>query len=226
MPILCWAIEPRFSGHHHAQCLCLGQKRLYMTDHINAISRTFKYYASSLGLLMLTAAIKLFNYLFGLEQETMRIFGLVVYVEYLSAMIGVLYLLFIATLALQLRQLRELVDRSMGQTTEDRMEIKQLFLCHPWLASPFHGVGAGRSLFWGMIAVGLLVVAWVTFVHLGGWLETSRPVAFRAIGLLNLIVLLLVAPMLRMMARTVEKIRAQIHPLHVDVRQIGETQLM
>ncbi len=181
-----------------------------MTEELKSVRKTFNLYATTLGILILAVVIGRFNARFGLVQEKMKIFDLVVYPEYVSAIIGILFGLFVVILYLQIRLLKIGLQKYVHAEHKECHHVATTVLYFPWVASPFHASKVGWVLFWCGIGSGCLVVLWVVVAHVLELIETSSPKVFQAIGYFDFVILAMALFVLWSVKNNVREIRQMV----------------
>jgi len=158
-------------------------------DGVKGLKKTFNLYAMTLGVFGLGLVIRWLNKEFNLKQEEMKIFDFVVYPEYISAIIGLLFCLFVVVLFFQIRLVFSgLKAARLGQSALET-EIPESLQHFPWIACPLHESKLGPILFGLLLAVGCIILAVVSISHINGE-ATSNPTAFKAIGYVDLAILI------------------------------------
>ena len=188
-----------------------------MVEGLGGIKKTVSLYVSTFGVLVLGLVASWFNREFDLPQEDMKIFGLIVHLEYVSAIVGILMSVFAGVVAVQIRLFRQSLesyaDRDPGECRRIAMDV----LYFPWVASPFHESKVSLVLFWVAMGSGCLLLLWITFVHITGAIETASPAAFRAIGFFSLFILVFVlVVLLRWVRKDVRDVRRMIAVMKVS----------
>jgi hypothetical protein len=181
-----------------------------MTEGLKEIRKTFNLYAATLGILVLSIIIGRFNTRFGLVQENMKIFGFIVYPEDVSAIIGILFGVFVIILSLQIRLFKIGLKPYMHFKPDECYRMAMDILYFPWVASPFHASKISLSLFWCGIVSGCLVVLWIGVAHVLELVNTSMPKAFRVIGYFDFLVLAAALLLLWSTKNNIDEIRGMI----------------
>ncbi len=169
-------------------------------DGVKGLKKTFNLYAMTLGVLGLGRVIEWLNDVFSRKQIQMKIFDFVVHPEYVSAIIGLLWGLFLVVLFLQVRHVSSGLKAAwLGQSTL-KSEIIESLHHFPWIACPYHMSKLGLVLFWSLLGVGCMIVAIGSIGHISGTLESlwrinildieSNLQAFKKIGYVNVAILM------------------------------------
>ncbi len=161
-----------------------------MLEDLKEIQKTFNLYSLTLGFLFLGIFMWLFNRQFGLEQSSIKLFDQVLYPEYASALIGLLFALFTIVLYSKYHFLQLKLNTYEHEDRAIKKSIAQELLFYPWLASPLHISKRSTVLFWSMVLLGFLMVGWVSLYHLASSIETKNPFIFRLIGWVDSVIAL------------------------------------
>jgi len=178
-------------------------------EGLSAVKKTFNTYLVVLGGLSLARLTARLSQLFGRTEEEMQVFGLVVYPEYVSAVLGVSFGVYVVVLFLQIRLLKRNLCRALEVDPEERAKLPFIIDRFPWVASPFNSSRLCSGLFWSANALGCLIVFLASYSHLTVVLDTENPEAFRVIGHLDLIVLIVAVTLLVEIKRYISFIRTR-----------------
>lgn len=179
-----------------------------MKEHLQGIRKTFNLYTTTLGLLVLGVMVYRFNMRFKLQPEGLKLLGFDMHREYVSAIIGLLFGVFVIVLALQIRLFRESLRMSLPVEARARQGVIAGIVHFPWVASPFRTSGLGLRLFWGGVACGYLILLFVTAAHIFVLVTVEEDVrgSFQVIGLFDLAVAVAAVPVLRWIRSDVDKV--------------------
>ena len=187
-----------------------------MMEELKNIRKTFNLYASTLGILVLAGIISRYNLRFNLVQEKMKIFGFVVYPEYVSAIIGILFGTFAVVLYLQVRLLRIGLQRYDTEASDDSRQAAIAVMYFPWVSSPFHKSNLGGVLFWCSIGFGCAILAWVSIAHILLLIKTGNETAFRMIGYFDLGILIVSLIVLWLTKNSIREVRRLVTSMVAD----------
>ena len=158
-------------------------------DGLRGVQRTFNLYAITLGVIGMGHIIRWLNDQFGYEQTELRVFDFVVHPVYFSAIIGLLFALFVVVLFLQMRFVSSALDHARGRHSELCDEALEGIRHFPWIACPFHASRLGLIIFWVLLILGCLILYGVSLSHILGETWSRSPSVFSLIGYVDAAIL-------------------------------------
>ena len=172
-------------------------------------AKTWKTYIVALCVLQLTLMIDIMSgFSFLGEGGKIDLAGFKIVREALSATYGILFGVFIGTAYFE----SGLLLRSAGNTSGS-------ILARPaaidlWFISPFSHSRFLRGLFWAALAYGFLLLVVFGLIHVAGWgppRSGTVPLwAYRAIGVVDLAVLIVCLKYARRICRNLGKVRSKL----------------